>query len=113
MIAIYAAALLMITATIAQTIHRDAGTRSPNYGTTLSAQIDAVRQIQQFSPDSPLQIDIPQWTKHPMALTILRELFPPPATECPRRSILVLYRDASPADAHLLVIPITSSKAAG
>ncbi|HEX4054972.1 MAG TPA: hypothetical protein VHX86_11965 [Tepidisphaeraceae bacterium] len=103
MIALYAVALLIVTVAIAQTLHDNAGIRSPNFGTSLSEQIAAVRQIQQFSADSPLQIDIPQWTAHRVALTTLRELFPPPATERPRRSIIVRYRSANPVDAHLMV----------
>jgi hypothetical protein len=105
MIAIYAATLLIVTATIAQTIHHDAGARSPNFGTTLSDQIDALRQIQQFSADSPLQIDIPQWTEHPIALTTLRQLLPPASTPQVRCSIIVRYRNASSSDAHITVIP--------
>lgn len=113
MIAVYAIALLIVTAAIAQTIHHNAGTRSANYGTTLSDQIDAVRQIQQFSTDSPLQIDLPQWTEHRIALMTLQELFPPPATSRPRRSLIVRYRSSNPVDAHIAVIPANFPKAAG
>jgi hypothetical protein len=103
MIATYAASLLIVTTTIAFTLHQNAGMRSENYGSAISSQIDAVHQIQQYSGDSPIKIDIPQWTQHPIALRTLGELAPAPTTDRPRRQIWVHYRSNSPADAHIVV----------
>jgi hypothetical protein len=102
-IGVYGASLLTVTVAIAVSIHQNAGMRSANYGSALWAQIEAVQNIQKFSGDSLLKIDIAQWTAHPIALTTLGELHPPPSTERPRRGILVHYRDGSPLDAHIAV----------
>jgi len=103
LITIYAASLLIVTLAIAITIHQNAGMRSPNYGSTISTQIDAVNEIQKFSGDSPLKIEIPEWTEHRVALTALGKLNPPPATERPRRRIVVHYREDSSIDAQIIV----------
>ncbi len=79
----YGASLLTVTIAIAVSIHQNAGMRSANYGSALWAQIEAVEEIQEFSGDSPLKIDIPQWTAHPIALTTLGELHPPSPAEHP------------------------------
>jgi hypothetical protein len=102
-IAIYAASLLIVTSTIAITIHQNAGMRSPNYGSAISTQIDAVHQIEQYSGDSPLKIDIPEWKNHPFALRTLGELDAPPTTQRPRRRIDIYYRPDSSTDAHIFV----------
>jgi hypothetical protein len=100
---LYAAALLVSLAMIAGTIHRNGGMRSENYGTALSDQIAAVRQMQRYSDDSPRQIEIPEWTEHPRTPAVLEELMPPPAGPRPKRSLLIRYRDAFPGDARLKV----------
>jgi hypothetical protein len=103
LIAVYAASLLIVTAMIAITIHQNAGMRSPNYGSTISTQINAVNEIQKYSGDSPMKIEVPEWTEHRVALTTLGELNPPPATQRPRRRIIVHYREDSPTDAQIIV----------
>jgi hypothetical protein len=70
----------------------------------ISSQIDAVRKIQAFSENSPLEIDIPQWTQHPIALRTLLELDAQSSAKRPRRRIVVHYRDNSLTDAHIVVI---------
>ena len=99
----YAAALLVSLAIIAGTIHRNGGMRSENYGTSLADQIAAVREMQRYSDDSPRQIEIPEWTKHPRTPAVLEELIPPPAGSRPKRSLVIGYRDAFPDDARITV----------
>jgi hypothetical protein len=103
MIAIYAASLLVVTSGIAIAIYQNAGMRSANYGSAISSQIDAVRKIQAFSENSPLEIDIPQWTQHPIALRTLMELNAQSSAERPRRRIVVHYRNDSLTYAHIFV----------
>ncbi len=100
MIAIYAASLLTVTLAIAIAIHQNSGMRSPNYGPSLSTQIEAVRSIQRYSDDSTIRIDIPS---HPIAFSTLRELNPPQATQRPRKRIVAHYRDDSSTDARIII----------
>jgi hypothetical protein len=102
-IATYAAALLLVTITIAVSVAENAGMRSANYDSDLWEQIQAVRDIEKYSGDSPINIDIAAWTRHPIALTTLGELIPPGSGQRPQRQIWVHYRDDSPSDAHIAV----------
>jgi hypothetical protein len=102
-LAVYAAAQILIVATIAVTISRDCGMRSPNYGTALSNQIAAVRQMERYSADSPRQIDVPEWSEHPRTPAVLEILLPPPPGARPRGNLVIRFRDAFPGDAGIVV----------
>jgi hypothetical protein len=100
---VYGVSLLTVAAIVAIKLHHDGGTRSANYGTALADQLQAAHRIDEFSPDSPRQIDLPQWSAHPLGLATLLELLPPPNGPHPTRLLLIRYRDAFANDARIKV----------
>ena len=65
---LYAASLLIVLGSMVYKISRDGGAWSDNYGVALDEQLRALALIQQFSPASPRQISVRQWTDHPWVL---------------------------------------------
>jgi hypothetical protein len=102
-ITIYAVSLLVGTSIIATTIARNAGTRGIYYGTSLGNQLAAIHLLRDYSENSPVDIQFPQWESHPLALKVLLELNPPSLDPRPQRQLTVKYRDAYPGDAHIEV----------
>jgi len=101
---LYAASLLIVLGSMIYKIARDGGAWSDNYGVALDEQLRALAQIQQFSPASPRQICVHQWTDHPWVLERdLPALVPAPPGPRPTRRIIVGYRSAFPGDARLFV----------
>lgn len=109
MIAVYAASLLLGMGIIAATIAETAGTRSFYYGTSLGNQVAAVRKLCDYSGNSNVSIQLPQWKSFPLAWKVILELNPPPPWPRPRRNLLVRYRDAEPPDAHIEVEEVPGS----
>jgi hypothetical protein len=96
-----AALLVICTFIIAVTIACNGGTQSDEYGLTLSNQLAAVRQIAQCGPKTPLEVNVPQWQRHPLALRVLQELTPSSANPAPANSLIAQPQSAWPGDAHI------------
>ena len=103
LLGLYAVAQLTVLTTMAIMIHRNGGMRSDNYGTALSNQIAAVRQIERYTDDSPRRIEIPEWTEHLRTPAVLEMLFSPPPGPRLRGNLVVRFRDAFPGDARIVV----------
>jgi hypothetical protein len=101
--AIYALSLLVGSGIIAVTLARNGGTRNVYYGTSLGNQIAAIQKLRNYSDDSPVDIQLPQWQSYPWAWKVLMELNPPTSDPRPRRNLVVKYRDAYVGDAHIEV----------
>jgi hypothetical protein len=99
----HGALLLICTIIIAATIARNGGTLNDNFGLSLSNQLTAVARIRQFSDQSPLQVDVGQWQRHPLALHVLEELTPPAREPRPLRSLHTQQQNAWPGDAHIVI----------
>jgi hypothetical protein len=100
---IYAASLVIVLGGMLWKIARDGGTRSGNYGTVISEQIDAIRQIARFDPQSPVNVDeFRQWKDWTFARSALDLLIDPPQGNGPRRQLVVRYRGDYP-DARIMV----------
>jgi hypothetical protein len=95
---------------VESTLARNCGTLSPNYGTCLANQIAAVKEIQQFSGRSEVEIQVPQWQLHPLALQVLLELNPAADVPRPERNLVVRYRHGYPGDARIEVQEFPISK---
>jgi hypothetical protein len=108
-IALYAASLLLGIGIIAATIARNGGTRTIYYGTSIGNQIAAVQKLRNYSDDSVVDFQLPQWRLFPLARKVLLELNPPTFAPRPRRHLVVKYRDAGPGDAHIEVEEIPGS----
>ena len=103
LLGIYSASLLMGILIIAATIARNAGVAGGYYGTSLANQIEAVKQIRQFSNRSKLDIQFTPWELHPLAYQVLMELNPAGTMPLPARHLIVKYRNAYPGDARIEV----------
>jgi hypothetical protein len=106
---IYAASLMLGVTIIAITIAINGGTRNIYYGTSLANQIAAVQTLARYSPDSTVEMRIPQWKSFPLSWRVLFELTPLPAQLRPARHLIVRYRDAGPGDARIEVDESSSS----
>ena len=84
-------------------IARNEGTLNDNYGLSLSNQLNAVRQIRSFSDASPLEVDVGQWQRHPLALHVLEELTPAEPEPRVTRALVAELQNAWPGDAHVVV----------
>jgi hypothetical protein len=102
-VAAYAAAMTIVLSYSILLIHHNGGTRSIDYGTVLEDQMRAARRIQQFSPNSPIDITYLQWRSMTSAKDVLVELLPPPIGPRPLRRLLVRYRNEYPQDARIAV----------
>ena len=89
--------------TIYSTLAHNGGTRGLDFGTCLNNQIEAVKQIQQFSPSSQIDIQFPNWQHFPLEKDVLMELTPPPPGPRPLAHLTIKYRNASPSDARIIV----------
>ena len=68
-----------------------------------------VQKLCQYSGNSNVSIQLPQWKSFPLAWKVILELNPPPPGPRPRRNLLVRYRDAEPPDAHIEVEEVPGS----
>jgi hypothetical protein len=102
-IAVYVAAMLLVTGYSIFIIHRNGGTRAFDFGSTLAVQASAAEKIHQFSTASPVEIKVDQWNEFPWAKDVLLSLQPPSQPDRPLRTLVVRYRDAYPGDAHIVV----------
>jgi hypothetical protein len=107
----YAIALVFVLLAMIVIVHHDGGTRTPGYGTVMSDQVDAVRQIEKLSDESIDQftkndlkhVSFQQWANYWWAFDVLRQMMPPPPGPRPDGSVIVHYRDAFVGDAHIVV----------
>jgi hypothetical protein len=105
---IHAMVLMLVLIAAEFKIIRDGGSLCLNYGTILGNQIDAMHQLNQFSPDSPRIIEVPQWTSFHWTFDVLHGLVSAVGSE--RRPVMPLrihYRNSSGTDARIVVEPAT------
>lgn len=100
---LYAAAQIAIAITLAISVHHNGGMRSDNYGTSLSNQIAAVREMQRYTDGTPRQIEIPEWVEHPRTPAVLEMLLPAPPGPKRAGNLRIHFRDAFPGDARIVV----------
>jgi hypothetical protein len=105
----YIASMLIVMGFTIARIHRDGGTTALDYGTTLGAQISATRQLQKYSPDSPIDMQYFQWRAFPWAKDELLNLLVPASGPREKRLLLIRYRNAFPGDAHIQVVATSDS----
>ncbi|MDP9172806.1 MAG: hypothetical protein M3O30_02935 [Planctomycetota bacterium] len=84
-------------------IHNTGSRREKGYGTTLSNQIAAMREINRFSAGSPRFIEINQWNSYKWAFDFLQELIPAPPGPRPMAQLRIHYREDDPDDARIIV----------
>ena len=96
------AALLVTVATLAARLHRTGGTRE-TYGPTLANQLSVAQGLSQYSPRSPVSLDVKLYQDFPHALTALRLLNPPPPG-APERDLHIRYASANPASGRIQLV---------
>jgi hypothetical protein len=100
-------ALLSVTAWMLATLHASGGTRGIGYGTTLTNQLEVVRDLGKYPQDIPIITDVTQFRLFPHALGVLRFLQPPPlAPPVAARKLLIRYRSSDPSDAHVEIVAV-------
>jgi hypothetical protein len=108
-VSVYAVSLLLGIGIIATRVALNAGTRNIFYGTCLRNQIAAIKKINNYSDNSKVDIEVPQWNQFPLAWKVIRQLYPPTSATRPQRNLVVKYRDSDPPDAHIMVEEVPGS----
>jgi hypothetical protein len=104
LLALQAICLGFITIYVLSKIHRDGGTRTLTYGTTLANQVQVSREIESYSPKSSFEFDYPAWAQFPPAYRALRGLDGAhPGEDLPRKYLIIRFRDAYPDDARIML----------
>ncbi len=103
--AVQAASLATVLLFLLLRIHLGGGMRSRNYGPTLANQVQVVRMLNEYSPDSPVKIEAQHYRDFPHALSTLRALLPPsPHEDLPRAALRLRERHPTSDDARLEVV---------
>jgi hypothetical protein len=86
-------------------LHAHGGTRGIHYGTTLANELQVVREMERYSPDTPVLTDVPQFEQFPHVLGVLRALAPPQEPPSVAASVLIIrYRSFDQTDAHIEIV---------
>lgn len=91
---VYGVALAGVLGAILVTVHRDGGNQEMHHGTALQHQIEVVRALDRYHPDSPVRTTVSNFVQFPHGLKVLREVYGLNGQkDGPRRRLLVRHRD--------------------
>jgi hypothetical protein len=100
---VLAAATLTVTLYLLVRIHHTGPSRRP-YGATLANQIDIARELNRREPGTKVETQVVNVARFPIALGVLRYLYPATEPPLPSELLLLVYRTDDPFDGriHLL-----------
>jgi hypothetical protein len=85
-------------------IHHTGPARQP-YGSTLANQIEVARELNRRPPGSTLRTDVINVIRFPIALGVLRTLYPPAGASLPPAALRLVYRTEDPVDGRIRLLP--------
>jgi hypothetical protein len=84
-------------------IHHTGPARQP-YGATLANQIEVARELNRRPPGSTLRTDVINVIRFPIALGVLRTLYPPTGAPLPPAALRLVYRTEDPVDGRIRLL---------
>jgi hypothetical protein len=84
-------------------IHHTGPARQP-YGSTLANQIEVARELNRRPPGSTLRTDVINVIRFPIALGVLRTLYPPAGASLPPAALRLVYRTEDPVDGRIRLL---------
>ena len=98
-----AASTLAVVLYLLVRIHHTGPSREP-YGATLANQIDVARALNRRPPGSSLQVEVINVARFPIALGVLRALYPADGPPLPPGALRLVYRTDDPLDGRIRLV---------
>jgi hypothetical protein len=100
----YGAAQVVVLALLVAQVHRNGGSRD-GYGPTVANQMQIASELKQYSPETPIRMDVLNYQQYPHALQSVRSLDPPDTRRALRNTQLaVVYASPNPSDGRIKLI---------
>ncbi len=97
-------ALAIVLADFILVIHVRGGTRGVHYGPTLANQVDVVKKIAAYRPDSKVDCEVDHWLIFPKTFVILNNLVGGPGDpRGPKADLVIEYADKNPLSGRIRV----------
>jgi hypothetical protein len=101
---VLAASTLTVTVYLLVRIHHSGPARIP-YGATLANQIEVARELNRRAPGTTVQTQVINVARFPIALGVLRNLYPATEPPLPAETLRLVYRTDDPVDGRIQLLP--------
>ena len=101
---VLAASTLTVVLYLLVRIHHTGPARIP-YGATLANQIQVARELNRRAPGTTVQTQVINVARFPIALGVLRNLYPATEPPLPAEPLRLLYRTDDPVDGRIQLLP--------
>jgi len=101
---VLAASTLTVVLYLLVRIHHTGPARTP-YGATLANQIEVARELNRRAPGTTVQTQVINVARFPIALGVLRNLYPATEPPLPAEPLRLVYRTDGPVDGRIQLLP--------
>ncbi|HZJ53352.1 MAG TPA: hypothetical protein VFD38_04375 [Myxococcaceae bacterium] len=102
--AVLAVSTLTVVLYLLVRIHHTGPARTP-YGATLANQIEVARELNRYGPGTTVQTQVINVARFPIALGVLRNLYPAIEPPLPAEPLRLVYRTDDPVDGRIQLLP--------